>query len=110
MTLLRAGVFIIGPGEVPLSFTEGMFTWAGLMAAGLALQIWVGWLLGPLAWMGAFCLVKRRHTGFVKLVAWCHVLYFPTGTTVAILMLLALRRGLMEPVARTTLSSGDPVF
>lgn len=100
VTLLRAGIWIIAPGEVPLSFTEGgLFTWAGLMTTGLVGQIWAGWLLGPLAWMGAYCLVKGRHAGFVKLVAWCHLLYFPTGTTVAVLMLLALRRGLLEPVS-----------
>ncbi len=110
MTLLSAGSLIIGPGEVPLSFTEGsLFTWAGLMTAGLAAQIWVGWILGPLAWAGAFCLVKGRHAGFIKLVAWCHLLYFPTGTTVAVLMLLALRRGLMDPVTPSRVVSAAPV-
>lgn len=107
MTLLRAGIPLIAPGEAPLPFTEdGLFTWPGLMATGLAVQIWAGWLLGPLSWFGAFCLVKARHAGFVWLVAWCNLLYFPTGTTVSVLMLLALRRGLMEPVTSAPSKKG----
>ncbi len=98
LTMANATSPIILPGGVALPYADGdLRTWAGLIAAYTTAQIWVGWLLGPLGLWAARCLIRNRHPKTVGAIAWCNLAYFPTGTTVGILTLIALNRGVMDP-------------
>jgi hypothetical protein len=79
-----------------LPFLDGASPLSGLISGYVVFQIWIGFILGPLALIGAYALVRSKYEGFVKFVAWINLVYAPTGTTVGILLLIALRRGVMR--------------
>jgi len=83
-------------GGLPLPFLDGESPLSGLISGYVVFQIWIGFILGPVSLIGAYALIRSRYEGFVKFVAWLNLVYAPTGTTVGILLLIALRRGVMR--------------
>lgn len=87
---------LIEAGGLPLPFLSGGSPFAGLISGYVVFQIWSGLILGPVSLVAAYALIRSRYEGFVKFVAWINLVYAPTGTTVGILLLIALRRGMMR--------------
>jgi hypothetical protein len=79
-----------------LPYLQGDYKFVGLISGYLMFQVWIGLILGPLSLLAAYALVRSRQEGLVRFVAWFNLIYTPTGTTVGILLLIALRRGLMR--------------
>jgi hypothetical protein len=79
-----------------LPYLQGDYKFVGLISGYLMFQVWIGLILGPLSLLAAYALVRSRQEGFVRFVAWFNLIYTPTGTTVGVLLLIALRRGLMR--------------
>jgi len=86
-------------GGLPLPFLAGESPLGGLISGYVVFQIWIGIILGPASLIAAYALIRSRYEGFVRSVAWINLVYAPTGTTVGILLLIALRRGVMRSPA-----------
>jgi hypothetical protein len=95
LVMAREDPSLATPGN-SLPYLHGDYKFAGLIAGYLMFQVWIGLILGPLSLLAAYALVRSRWERLVRFVAWFNLIYVPTGTTVGTLLLIALRRGVMD--------------